>query len=187
MTDSMTCAAFERWLDRGSPPEGEAEALAHAAACARCAAALEAMRGIDAILRSPAPAAPRDFTDGVMQRVAEASAARAARPEWASADEALPWWIAAAGQPATVLAAGLAALVMWRAEALFAAGAAAARATGAGWDAFSRLAGNWLAPLASLGIPTDPAVQVGIGLALLPAVLLLSLRLERWSETLVGR
>jgi hypothetical protein len=187
VTAPPRCEAFERWLDAGSPGEGAVEARAHAATCARCAAALAAMNDIDAILAVPAPAAAGDFTDRVMRRVAQVSAARSAAFSWVEEDEALPWWVAAAAQPATLFAAALAALVMWRKDALLAGAAAAVHAAGSAWQATSGAAASWLAPLATLGLPSSLAVQTGIALALLPVLLLLSLRLEVWSERLIDR
>src|SRR4029077_2319779 len=88
----------------------------HAATCARCRAALGAAAEIDTLLGAALISAPEGFSERVMNRVADASTARA------HAETLLPpsfvWWVQAAAQPTSALAAVLAALVLWQGDAL---------------------------------------------------------------------
>src|SRR5262245_2618681 len=102
----MNCAAFERWLDEGAPQDLAAAAQAHASQCARCAAAERAARSLELALSATATPAPAGFTERVMARVGGRAQAPALLP-------ALPWWIRAAMEPATVLAMLAAGAVVW--------------------------------------------------------------------------
>jgi hypothetical protein len=179
----MTCEAFERWLDAGADSVLAAEASAHAASCARCAAAHAAMRELDALLES-APAAPAGFADRVMHRVAAAEAARAARPAWLTLPDDMPWWVTATAQPATALACVVAALVLWRGQALLAAGAGAVAATGPAWSLVSSWAQDSAAALSAALTGVNPSVLLALALGFAPLVFMFSVQLERWCERL---
>lgn len=118
----MNCLAFERLLDEGEPERLDVTALAHAAECARCARALARSRSLESALArhfSSTVAAgdelPLGFTDRVLRRV-ERVEARGVR--WLTLPDALPWWVRAAAEPGVALAIGLAALLLWRGDAL---------------------------------------------------------------------
>ena len=140
----MTCDRFEQWLDDGRPGAA-APFEAHAGGCARCARALAAAIEVERWLEGAAPVAPapHGFTDRVMARLAPPPPALA---------PALAWWVRAAGQPACVLAAAVAALFAWSPDAWFVAARAARAVTNpvAGVDpvavlalAFAALPGLW--------------------------------------------
>jgi hypothetical protein len=95
----MICADFEAWLDAGRPAEARTAALAHAASCASCAAALDADHVLDAMLRQRFASAPDGFTDRVMARlpVRDASPRPAGDPE-----PVLPLWVRVAQEPLTI-------------------------------------------------------------------------------------
>jgi len=149
----MSCDDFERWLDQGGAPEGRVGAAAHAAACPRCARAWRIAETLDAALaEAPAPAS-RAFTDRVMARV---GSGRIPAPLLMPA---LPWWVRAAMEPATVLALVAAGAMVWGWDGLWAVASAAraelARGAGAlppaaafsatGWLALQVAAASWLA------------------------------------------
>lgn len=197
----MDCVAFDRWLDAGMP-RNEAAAR-HAESCARCAASLAAMREIDAWLESDAdaaavpPAAPAGFTDVVMRRVAELSLPLPERLGLTFAADVFPWWVSALRHPATILAATLAAIVWWgrarMVESGFAAVAAAhtwwlktAAAASANGEVGAALGRSAAETAAALAVFTDPYVAAGLALALGPLLVYLVIRLERWSEQLIG-
>ena len=95
----MICQAFDRWLDQGMPPGGEAAFLDHAASCPACArarAAAEALEG--ALTGSPIRLqAPAGFADRVMSRIEHPVLAPMTAP-------ATPWWLRALTEPAGMLA-----------------------------------------------------------------------------------
>jgi hypothetical protein len=183
MTAHAHCDAFERWLDAGLPAAGAAEARAHAAACPRCAPALEAALEVERFLAEETAHAPAGFTARVMERVA--AAGRAGALDFTPAP--LAWWLRAGAEPATALALALAALLTWQHErlpALFAAGLLRL----AGWitQGLAQLP-SLTRPLTPLVLPyasawvSQPVFVWGLALALLPGVLWTSGVLYRWS------
>jgi hypothetical protein len=166
----MSCEDVKRWLDEGRLASGEAACRAHAASCPRCLAALDAAIELDALLDIHRVPAPATLVEGVMARVAVAR-----RGGWALDPPVLDWWVRAAAEPSVVLALALAALLIWRGNALPALGAQAVA---------------WLAtPLASAGaaapLALDPATRAAVWLTLMIAAPWASWLLFRWSETLV--
>jgi len=189
----MNCERLERWLDDGMPATGEAEAQAHAASCARCAAALTAARELDLRLEAALTAAPAGLTPRIMERIAaiegmrESNSRAAALPQ--PAEGPVPWWARAAADPAAALAFALAALVLWKRDAILApALVLAARAGGLGDVLAGGLASPALrGPSASIArLVTDmasrPEIALGIALALAPGAAWLAWRLWRWGE-----
>lgn len=110
----MTCAELDRWLDEGMPEADARTARAHAATCARCAAALEATLAIEttfvessAVARSiPAARAPEGFAAGVMAQVRELEPARIAETP------APRWWIRVLSDPVATVSSVVAVLVL---------------------------------------------------------------------------
>jgi hypothetical protein len=175
----VNCSEFARWLDQGMPAADAAAANAHAGSCAACARALEVALDLDTLLTAVPAAAPAAFTDQVMARVAAAEHALAHSAPL-PAVEAIPWWVRAAADPATVGAFVVAALLAGFGNRLLALAAAASWqqlvAPLAGWgEALSER-------LASLAL--EPAAWLGIGLAVLPLVLYATLFLYRQTERL---
>lgn len=120
----MNCLEFERLLDHCDPAALPAGARAHARACERCTHALARARSLERALVSHFSATlglgetpPVGLTDRVMARV-ERGEARGVR--WLALPDALPWWVRAAAEPSVALAALLAALLLWRGDALVA-------------------------------------------------------------------
>jgi hypothetical protein len=172
------CAHFERWLDDGLPQTAGVAARAHAASCARCGTALAAARALDAALERYAAMAPAGFTARVMERVARARSARTLA--WNEPD-ALPWWVRAAAEPATVLSLGLAALVSWQYPLLARLVATASQAlAGPAVAVFVRQVS---APRFTLELSTfsDPFVLTGLLLAGLPFAWWAGLAVYHWS------
>src|SRR5262249_21385731 len=92
----MDCATFERWLDEGRPEPEAGTARVHTRDCPRCARLLVIDRALDQALRAAPTRAPLAFTDRVMARIGPRS--------MPMLGPAMPWWIRAASEPATVLA-----------------------------------------------------------------------------------
>jgi len=157
-------------------------ARSHARDCAHCAAALEAALELEAAMAS-APAAPHGFTDRVMARVAETPqlSAREARHFGVTSlpipAPVLPWWVRAMQQPATLLAAALAAVLVGWGDALFRGSNSAA----AGFATFLATASAQV-PAASL--LADPRVALAMAIALTPSLLWASRRLYAWGLSL---
>ena len=174
----MDCERFARWLDDGLPAETDAGAREHAAACARCAAALATARALDAALERPSVVAPADFTAHVMERVARARLARLlARSE----PDALPWWVSAAAEPVTALSLVLGALVIWQYPTL-------ARLTATSFQALASPAVTTFmqqlaAPRFTLDLSafSNPFVFTGLILAALPLAWWVGLGVYHWS------
>ncbi len=118
----MKCHALDRWLDDGAPDAGRADAVGHARTCARCAAALARAEALELALSASPPAAPTGFAGRVMSRVADARQVRAGIPvmELLPLLRTFPWWVRLALEPATLLAAFLASVLVVRGDALFA-------------------------------------------------------------------
>lgn len=176
----MSCAAFERWLDDGMPEAQADAARSHAAGCTRCAASLAAAEAIEAGLARAAFAAPASFTDSVMARVASLEAA-SVRPAPARQD-ALPWWVRTASDPAVAGAAALGGLLIWK------------------WDAIARVgvaATAWLERMSAAPAPAGPAWLSGLGMQIAVVALLVPASLwlarasfhasEKWFEHSAGR
>lgn len=174
----MDCRSFADWLDEGMPAGAGLAARAHAASCARCAAALTRARAIEEALERYAATAPADFTARVMESVARA---RTARPlAWIEAD-ALPWWVRATAEPATALSLVLAALVLWNYATL-------ARFTAAAFQALASPAvGGFVRQLAAprftldLAMFSNPFVFAGFVLAGLPFAWWAGIAVYHWS------
>ncbi|MGE5175629.1 MAG: hypothetical protein ACM3JJ_04565 [Hyphomicrobiales bacterium] len=168
----MRCDAFERWLDEGMPAAGAEAALAHARACAACAASLTAARAVEAALRTAPPAAPGGFTDAVMARIAGVEPL-ASEPVPAAVPRA-PWWVEIGSEPALWVGAGLAAAL---AVAWSASPGAVGALTGVAETAASAWVGAasaWTSRLPSLLVPIDPTQRAALELGLaLPALWLL--------------
>jgi hypothetical protein len=179
----MTCAEFDLWLDQGRPAERAPEAQAHARGCARCAALLAVELEIASAFAAPlaSPAAPAGFTDRVMARVAASSQTRRSFAPVPEND--LPWWVFAAAEPATVLAALLAALVVWQPRAMFSAAMSLAQviATALGQSTGVVSVQSLLGPDLAV-LFTNPTARFGLMLALVPFVLWLGYQLYRWTE-----
>jgi hypothetical protein len=175
----MNCNDVDRWLDDGMPARDEARARAHAAACARCGAALAALAEIDALLAAPPLApAPRGFTDRVMARVARADAAVAHAT--ATLSLPLPWWVRIAAEPSTALALLLAGVTLLKANALLALSSSVA--------AWVAALGTRVAAAPTPALPdllSQPVVLFGLALALAPAAAWLSWVLFAWTERLI--
>jgi hypothetical protein len=174
----MDCGYFERWLDDGMPQTASAEAGAHAASCARCAAALADARALDAALARYAATVPAGFTERVMERVAHARAART--PAWIEPD-ALPWWVRAAAEPAAALSLALAALVLWNYATL--ARFAAAAFQGLASPAVAGFVRQVAEPRLTLDLTmfSNPFVFAGLILAGLPFAWWAGLAVYHWS------
>jgi hypothetical protein len=185
----MRCEDFESWLDEGMPERARAEgAPDHATRCARCAASLAAAREIETMIATPAIAAPAGFAGRVMSRVAAARVARLAPlAPWLETDP-MPWWVRAAAEPPVVLAAAVAALVVWRADLLLGlALSAASWLTGALRDAPGRAADSIARASGPAAVAVaDPAVQLGLMLALASLLAVASFPLYRWCERAAG-
>jgi hypothetical protein len=174
----MDCGRFERWLDEGMGADAGAEGHAHAASCARCAAALATARALDAALERSALVAPAGFAGRVMERVARARMARLLA--WIE-PEVLPWWVRAAAEPATALSLALGALVLWQYPTLarFAAAAFQVLASPAVAAFMQQLAAPRLT--IDLSISSDPFVFTGLVLAGLPFAWWAGLAVYHWS------
>lgn len=167
----MSCERVDRWLDEGRHASGEAACRAHAASCARCAAAIGAAMELEDLLGAHRATAPTTLVEGVMARVAVAR-----RADWELDPPVLDWWVRAAAEPSVALALALAALIMWRGNAMPALGAQAVAWLGAALGSAS----------ASAAAPFDlnPATRAALWLTLTIAAPWTSWLLFRWSETL---
>jgi len=187
----MDCREFDRWLDAGMPAARAADTEAHARGCGRCARALAAERAIVAAFAlTPVAAggvgaseasAPQGFTDRVMARVAASNVTRRSLAPVPVSD--VPWWVAAAAEPATVLAALLLALVVWQPKTMFSAALSVARVimNGVGRNTGVESPERWLGPNLSALI-SNPVASMGLWLAALPLALWLGYELYRWTE-----
>ncbi len=125
-----------------------------------------------------------EITAEVMRRVRAAGAARAATLVL-GLPPALAWWVRAAADPLVALSLALAAVIVWRHQALWAfLGAASARLSALGGITLPLPgAASLTFQLPSgLQVLASPTVLLGLTVALLPAVLWCSWQLYRWSE-----
>ncbi len=185
----MTCAEYERWLDDGMP-NGVVSlpAQAHVAGCLRCAASHAAALELDCLLAAPVVFAPGRLTDSVMARVAAIESVRAAHAGQAVVPGALvwgegqAWWVRAAAQPAAALAFSLAALVLWKGDAIRLHGSAWI-ANASGMMAHALTSGFGMPAIT--GIPeafARPEVMLGFAFAIAPVLALVSAALWNWAE-----
>jgi hypothetical protein len=165
----MSCERVERWLDEGRLASGEADCRAHAATCPRCAAAIGAAIELEDLLGAHRAPAPATLAEGVMARVAVAR-----RGGWALDPPVLDWWVRAAAEPSVVMALALAALLIWRGNALPALAAQAVA-----WLGAALVSAGAAAPL-----DLSPATRAALWLTLMIAAPWTSWLLFRWSETL---
>jgi hypothetical protein len=163
----MSCDRVDRWLDQGGDEADAVAAQAHAASCARCAAALAAALEIDALLAADFGPAPEAITEQVMARVAIAR-----RAQWRFDPPAFDWWVRAAAQPSVALALALAALLMWRGDLVL-----ALASQGLIWLATQLASASAAAP-----VSFAPATRTALRLVLLIATPWASWLLYRWSE-----
>ena len=184
----MNCHDVDRWLDAGSPEAERAAITLHVRICARCAVALAAAEALEMALAAMPPAAPDGFTDRVMARVAEGARVRVGIPvmEVLPLLRTFPWWVRLAFEPASLLAALLASVLVWQGDALFALATAGAVQLGtwlASATAIPAPAGS-TGPLATLLLQPTILTCVVIGAA--PLAWMMSQVLYGWSATLVG-
>ena len=140
---------------------------------------------LDALLSAP-PAAPAGLADHVMARIERARGAPAQAFGIVTA-EPLPWWVRVAAEPAAALALMLAGLLLWQRD-LASTLSAGALAGASRWLAGA--ASGVEVSLAAARLPvfphvwTEPAVMLGLAVALAPALAWAGLGLYRWSEAL---
>ncbi|MGH7741025.1 MAG: hypothetical protein ACRENS_03280 [Candidatus Eiseniibacteriota bacterium] len=141
-------------------------------------------RELEHALEAPPVSAPAMFTDRVMARIAEVRRAGARAPEFRTAAAgwpgapALEWWVSAAADPAVALAFALAALLIWRANAIVpACEAALARLLSAPAAAAAPPGLGALARAMPHGV-----AAVALALAILPVFAWGSWRLGQWIE-----
>lgn len=179
----MNCAAFDRWLDDGMPEAEAPAAAAHAAACPRCARALEAALVLETVLAQPSAAAPAGFDARVWERIDAIEARARALPAAPEPVTGLAWWIAVAAEPAVALALGLAAVALWQVHTIAYFGAVLLLVIKSGLAGLAHvvapLAAPYLTPQAAPGIVLLLGAALGYG----------SWQLYVWSEraTIVAR
>ena len=168
----MTCAEFDRWLDEGMGEDVHAAALAHARACARCSAMLEAARGVEAaLLARQAPLrAPERLASSVMARVRALEAADTRE----LVKESTPrWWVALLTDPIASVSLTIALLAL-----AMMIGSPAWTLRLGGW-----IGDPWLTGLTrSGGIPLDPRVWGALAWIACPFVAWWMIRLGRSLE-----
>jgi hypothetical protein len=165
----MNCERFDRWLDEGRPDVDGGACRAHAAACARCAAALKAALEIETLLATDLAPAPATLADRVMARVALTR-----RAEWKLEPPAFDWWVRAAAEPSVALALAVAALLLWRGDVMLTLASQGLVWLGAG---LANVA-------ASAAVTFAPATRAALWLTVLIAAPWASWLLFRWSEAL---
>ncbi len=144
----MNCLAFERLLDGGAPRHLPAAALEHVRSCARCERSLARARSLELALErhfsysvdADASAVLHGFADRVLARV-ERGEARGVR--WLTLPDELPWWVRAAAEPSVLLASTVAALVLWRGDALIATARAWFPLAASAPERFATMAQSW--------------------------------------------
>ena len=149
---------------------------------------------LERALETPPPPAPAHFTERVMARVAAMRPEARTRGAEASvrsgsdlaalgglATPALDWWVRAAADPAAALALVLAALLLWRAEALVPVARVGSDWLTAAWRAASPPTFA-LSPGAIERWMPHGVVALALALALMPALAWGSWRLYLWAE-----
>jgi hypothetical protein len=187
MTHATRCADFDRWLDQGADAAFAPAMRAHAADCARCGEALAATEAIDAWLEA-SPVAPARFSDRVMARIERLEQARPTIAWSPVPADDLPWWTAILRQPAVVLAAMVAALVLWRGDALIRLTLTGASSLGSVVSTASARALGGLGGLARNGtgaaqpewLGTGGLLAIGLAVGLTPVLLDASSAVGRW-------
>ena len=187
----MNCHDVDRWLDAGAPEAERAEMNLHVRICARCTAALTALEDLETALSAAPAASPTGFTDRVMAKVAETRQVRVGIPvmEVLPLLRTFPWWVRLALEPATLLAALLASVLVVRGDALFALAASGA-ARAAAW--LAQAPSPWpalSAPGVSDPVVTlllQPTVFACVALGAAPLLFMASRLLYGWSSGLVG-
>lgn len=153
----MNCVDFEKWLDEGMPRESSGPAQAHLERCPACAAFERAALEVDRFLAAPPPAAPRQFTDRVLARIARPESYEAQEPSWL-VSLAIPVAIAAlAVSLGGAVVVRIASVARWSIDA----------------PASSRLLTS---------VWHDPNLLAGVVLALAPAMIALSVQVYREAE-----
>jgi hypothetical protein len=177
----MTCSDLELWLDQGMPDAGRAAAVHHAESCRRCSGSLATAAQLDSLLGADWAIAPPGLADRVMQRVDRLAAARAYC--WRS-EPSVPWWIECIADRAVVLAAAVAALLVWRGEWIWSQAQALHQAQAPNWT--EQLSRATAALPAWIALPpvlrTDPTLLLWVTLAILPLAFLAAFHLYRWSS-----
>jgi hypothetical protein len=137
-------------------------------------------RWLDETLSAAPPPAPEGFAARVMARVAVTAQERPRLSlDTFPLAPALPWWVRATFEPASVLATVVAAILLWRGAALSGLVAAASNQL-VGWLGARPLT----VPVAPLWL--EPTTLAATALAAAPLLLLLARQLYRWSADLVG-
>jgi hypothetical protein len=185
----MNCDRFELLLDAHGPDDLPADALAHAAMCARCERALAAARSIDTLLVAPTSvAAPSGFTDRVLARIRTTARAPQASPVMipiAKPFDPLPEWIRFVAEPATAGALVVAALIVWQAPRLLSLGRALASSLAARVASASTIdPGLW--PEAMRAAFASDAVRLALVVAGCSLTPLVAFSLYRWTERLAA-
>lgn len=104
----MRCDELRKRLDEAGPAGLGATHLAHARACAACAAELQSAEAVESMLRAAPPAASASFTSHVMGRVEATERARQRLAELPRVSLWERWWKAVAEEPIAVVALALA-------------------------------------------------------------------------------
>jgi hypothetical protein len=195
------CDRFARALDALGADALPPETLAHAASCARCAAALRAAREVEALLAPSPAAAPEGFTERVIAMVRETprsaaamAGARAAIPTaqaragatTTAAPPALrdpiPAWVRMAAEPRVAGAMMVAALTMAGGARLTALGRAGlvrlAETTVGGVKGFDP--GAWFGG----AFAGHDALWLAITVTVATLLAVMALPISRWSERL---
>ncbi len=188
--NQFDCTQFQRWLDDGALAAGGDSAMSagtHLAACAECAALLSADHSVVRLFTTSNSASlaavPADFAARVMARVALTPqldpVAATMDPALArlSADP-LPWWIRAVARPEGAVACAIAGLAILFSPQLFGLARVAPQWSSAALGTLTLLVSPWLAPILSR-LEANPLVGLGVGLALLPLLALLTWALYR--------
>ena len=174
----MNCHEIEQWIEGERQPEWQSSALEHAASCPGCAPAIHSSIALEEILQGVSLPAPIGFADRVMARVRHAPRAHTVEVEMPLA-ETLPWWVAAAAQPATVLAFVLFGFFLWGMQLR---PTAAAEATS--WLA-ARLAPLGAHLASTLAVLDGTLIWIGVVVGFSPVIALALLALFQGSQSLM--
>jgi hypothetical protein len=194
----VNCLAFERLLDGGALDALPAAALAHARECGTCARSLARARSLEGALERYFSSASEPVLEETLELLTARVMVRVERAEargvrWLALPDALPWWVRAAAEPGVLLASAVAALLLWRGDALIAAVRAwspLAASAPSRWMALAQASpladlGNALAQAFVPGPGTHWGVALGITLGVAPLLALLAYPLWRAGERLV--